>query len=367
MTAARRRAALLALIALLAFPLSALAREDAPSYSADSLDAFKSLMLGITERLMPEFYITCPEDVFSRLTENDFSLIHDIEDASGIAARDMTYWTGKCRFYYSNITYYPGYRVLNKWRMDDFSDMSETDWALYSAAQEIVERAQAETNDTLSLEKYLHDEIARRTVYYTNGSSAIERKDTAVGALLDGSADCDGYSDAFYLLGNLAGFTVRLVHGTTDSPTPENPYHMWNAIYLNGEWFAVDVTWNDYEDPDYAISPYYIYLNVGGDLLKRTHFWDDDALVDPIADTSAVPYYYNAMGGVCGGWDEAAYYMKWRLDQGFVTDSIMMPNTEYDNAALNSAVHSVLPGWSWKSWYKSVGDDLYICYYLYRR
>ena len=366
MAAVRRRAALLMALVLLALPLHALAQEDAPSYSADSLEDFKSLFLGLTEHLAPEFYISCPENVFDRLTENDFALIHDVEDASGIALRDMEYWTGSHRFHYSNITYYPGYRVMNKERMNDFSDMSETDWALYNTAREIVARAQAETNDTLSLEKYLHDEIARRTTYYTNNISGLERKDTAVGALLDGIADCDGYSDAFYLLGNLAGFTVRLVHGTTDSATSENPYHMWNEIHLNGEWFAVDVTWDDYEDPDYAISPYYIYLNVGGDLLSRTHTWDNASLLDPIATASAVPYYYNAMGGVCGGWDEAANYILWRFNQGVITDSIMLPDTVYDNAALNAAVQRALPGWSWKSWYKTVGSDLYICYYLYQ-
>ena len=267
----RLRAAALALLLLLIPAFSASAREEAPTYSADSLEEFDSLMLGLTERLTPEFYIECSEDVFAQLTENDFDLLYHIEDASGIAQRNMTYWTGSRRLFYSEITYYPGYRVLNKWRMNDFSDMSETDWALYNTAQEIVSRAQSETNDTLSLEKYLHDEIARRTVYYTNGNSELERKDTALGVLLDGSADCDGYADAFYLLGNMAGFTVRLVNGTTDNATAENPYHMWNEIYLNDQWYAVDVTWDDYEDPELNFSPYYIYLNVGGDKLRRTH------------------------------------------------------------------------------------------------
>ena len=72
------------------------------------------------------------------------------------------------------------------------------------------------------------------------------------------------------------------------------------------------------------------------------------------------------MGGVCDGWDYAAGYMSWRLDQGIVTDTIMLPNMAYDNAALNAAIQRALPGWSWKSWYKTVGSDLYICYYLYQ-
>ena len=44
----------------------------------------------------------------------------------------------------------------------------------------------------------------------------------------------------------------------------------------------------------------------------------------------------------------------------------MLPNMAYDNAALNAAIQRALPGWSWKSWYKTVGSDLYICYYLYQ-
>ena len=362
MIAIRRRAALLAALLLLALPLTAAAREEAPSYTVDSLEAFKSLFLGLTEHLTPEFYIECSEDLYAQLTENDFELLYHIEDASGIARRNMTYWTDNYRLLYSEITYYPGYRVLNRWRMNDFSDMTDIDWALYNAAQEIVGRAQAEASDTLSLEKYLHDEIARRTVYYTNGNSELERKDTAVGVLLDGSADCDGYADAFYLLGNLAGFTVRLVHGTTVNATEENPYHMWNEIYLNTQWYAVDVTWDDHDNEEF--SPYYIYLNVGGDKLRYTHTWDSASLLDPIAEETGAAWYYSAMGGVCDSWDHAAGYIAWRLNQGIVTDSITLPDVAYDNDALNRAIQSRISDCTWKSWYKSVGDDLYICYDL---
>ena len=108
-------------------------------------------------------------------------------------------------------------------------------------------------------------------------SMGINIFDAAVGVLLDGIADCDGYSDAFYLLGNLAGFTVRLVHGTTNNPFEGNPNHMWNEIAMDGEWYAVDVTWDDYEDESRPFSPYCIYFNVGADRLGRTHFWDDSA------------------------------------------------------------------------------------------
>ena len=54
MAAIRRRAALLMALVLLILPLHALAREDAPSYSVDSLEDFKSLFLGLTEHLAPE-------------------------------------------------------------------------------------------------------------------------------------------------------------------------------------------------------------------------------------------------------------------------------------------------------------------------
>ena len=53
MAAIRRRAALLMALVLLALPLHALAQEDAPSYSVDSLEDFKSLFLGLTEHLAP--------------------------------------------------------------------------------------------------------------------------------------------------------------------------------------------------------------------------------------------------------------------------------------------------------------------------
>ncbi len=312
--------------------------------------------------MAPEFTFTCTPELFEQLIANDLDLLYSIEDASGIARRFMTYWNDSYRLKYSEIQYYPGCNVISAVRTGQLNKLNGDELELYTLAQEIVDEARAASEDTLSLEKYLHDEICRRTRYYTYESDELTRKDTAIGALIDGLAECDGYADAFYLLGNLAGFNVRYVHGQTTSMGS----HLWNIVHLNDEWFAMDVTWDDFEADNYAFAPYYIYFNIGADRLSATHSWYDDALLEPIAQTTGIPNYYNAVNGVCDSWSDAGGYIAWRLEQGQVTDSIMMPNFQYDNDALHNAICNALPSsWkSWSSWYKNVGNDLYINYYI---
>ena len=64
------------------------------------------------------------------------------------------------------------------------------------------------------------------------------------GAIVNKKAVCDGYSKAFLKIAQDCGLTVARVSGQA------NGYggwegHSWNQIYLDGEWYNVDVTWED--------------------------------------------------------------------------------------------------------------------------
>lgn len=361
----KRLFALLLCLMLLTVPAAHAAESSDSTYHCTSLYEFKYQFSALAQDMLTEYTIICSEELFAQLTADDFALLHDIEYNNGMLKRDLKYNTSTRRLIYSDILYYPGFKVVAASRSGLFEKLSIDETELYDLAMQLVTEAEAATSDTLSLEKYLHDLITRRTVYYSTDSTEPERKDTALGALVDGLADCDGYADAFYLLGNLAGFNVRYVRGLTPN-SENNSHHLWNAVHLNGEWYAMDVTWDDFESDGYNdCSPFYAFFNIGADRLSLSHSWNDDALLEPIAAETGIANYYNAVGGNCTDWNYAAGYMNWRLEQGQLTDSIMLVGFDYDNDALNTALCNTLTGsWSWNTWYRSYGDLLYIIYYF---
>lgn len=170
---------------------------------------------------------------------------------------------------------YPGTRILRALRANDLSALTGDERRAAQLAVEIVENARAEASDALALERALHDWLCEN-VDYTNGEMTVPdvpRFCGALGALLDGEANCQGYSDAFYLLAGLAGFEVRHQNGTDASGAA----HTWNVIRLNGKWYIVDVTHDDVESSN---TWHYKAFNAGLDLIDHT--WPEEGSIAEI-------------------------------------------------------------------------------------
>ena len=70
-----------------------------------------------------------------------------------------------------------------------------------------------------------------------------DRNKTAIGALIDGYAQCQGFTDAFYMLGRMCGLNVGRIGGTKDNG---KILHAWNWItFSDGKSYCVDVTLDD--------------------------------------------------------------------------------------------------------------------------
>ena len=171
--------------------------------------------------------------------------------------------------------YYPGQRIVWAWQSGDFSGLSEKEQQTFDAAMALVERGRQATDDEMELELWLHDWLCDNVVYdspyayvYPEDYVGLDEL-TCVGAILNGKANCQGYADAFYLLGTLAGMEVHKVFGEV-----EEGGHCWNAVRLDGWLYTVDVTFND----SYC----------GADD-EQTYIWYNNAL-----DMN----HYNVFGGV---------------------------------------------------------------------
>lgn len=104
------------------------------------------------------------------------------------------------------------------------------------------------TEDTTEYEKVraVYDFIKERTSYdiIHKKNDNYHLKSTAYGALINGQAACQGYAVLMYRMLREAGVGVRVVTGTAQYETGDE-YHAWNIVCIDGNWYNVDVTWDD--------------------------------------------------------------------------------------------------------------------------
>ena len=161
----------------------------------------------------------------------------------------------------------PGAKVAYAYKSGNTSILSNEEQKLYNVAVEIVNKA-ARKPTPIMKEFYIHDEITARVDYsYSLGA----RVGNAIGAFLDGKANCQGYSDAFYMLGQMLGLNVGKMSGRT-----RGNQHIWNTItFDDGKTYAVDCANDDASFSTSKEGGYnnYIYFNAAEEILNVTHSW----------------------------------------------------------------------------------------------
>ncbi|MBD5560111.1 MAG: DUF4358 domain-containing protein [Clostridia bacterium] len=103
--------------------------------------------------------------------------------------------------------------------------------------------------------------------------------DNPVGALVYGKAICSGYSSTFQLFMDVLGIPCITIDGQANAPAEP---HSWNAVELDGQWYYVDVTW---DDPVTGV-PGHRYLNQTTAYLEEhgPHIWDREGLPEIAAE-----------------------------------------------------------------------------------
>lgn len=88
--------------------------------------------------------------------------------------------------------------------------------------------------------KVIHDYIIDNTEYdklkYENKNDTTYKSNTAYGVLIEGYGTCNGYADAMAIfLSKLNVINYKI----------SNDEHIWNLVYLDGNWYHLDLTWDD--------------------------------------------------------------------------------------------------------------------------
>lgn len=115
--------------------------------------------------------------------------------------------------------------------------------------------------------KTVHDFLIIALDYDTS-PEAPEASYHAFGALETGKAICGAYAELMALLLNEAGVPCRIVTGTGDGIE-----HAWNMVYIAGEPYHVDVTWDDPVMNMGGSTLRYDYFNLTDEDMERDHQW----------------------------------------------------------------------------------------------
>ena len=140
----------------------------------------------------------------------------------------------------------------------DKSQKAQMEKELSNKVHEITSQVTATT--PFEIELQLHDILCQNVTYVRNDSDPL--KYTAYGALVKGSAVCEGYSRAMQLLLAQYGIKSTLVTGKAD-----NIGHMWNLVYIENAWYHLDATWNDLENGQVS----HTYFNLTDSEISKDH------------------------------------------------------------------------------------------------
>lgn len=95
------------------------------------------------------------------------------------------------------------------------------------------------------------------------------------GALVQKKSVCEGYAEAFKYIMDKIGITCVLVSGTASNSEGKTENHEWNYVQLDGNWYAVDATWDDpilVGNGRLTSSDKYRYFLKGSNTMNKNHF-----------------------------------------------------------------------------------------------
>ncbi len=112
----------------------------------------------------------------------------------------------------------------------------ETRTLVRQAVSEIKVDGKSDYEIVNAVNDYLCDKVE-----YAPSEPYAPEEHTGYNALKNGSAVCDGYSRAAKMILNELGISCHIEVGDCH----EGGGHAWNLVEVDGEWYQLDVTWND--------------------------------------------------------------------------------------------------------------------------
>lgn len=158
--------------------------------------------------------------------------------------------------------------------------------AVNSKVQAIVTAVIKSGMSEYDKELTLHDYVVNKVKYdYQNLQNDTIPDDsfTAYGALIKGTAVCQGYAESMYRLLNKAGVKCMIISGSGN-----NVPHAWNLVSIGGVYYHLDTTFDDPVSSSGDVLSYN-YFNLPDDEMSKNHSWD--AADYPKCSSNAANYF----------------------------------------------------------------------------
>jgi len=135
--------------------------------------------------------------------------------------------------------------------------------------------------------KAVHDYLVLNLAYDTRLSN-----NSPYSALTEGTTACNGYAMLAYKMLKELGIEVRLISGVASSQAFITQNHAWNMVKLDGNWYHLDVTWDDPvpDEPGRILYDYYLLTDKE---ISKNHNWKTGGIngEEKPYPTSTTPYY----------------------------------------------------------------------------
>ena len=177
-----------------------------------------------------------------------------------------------------DMTLYDHSTIVAAWNGGDESGLSDKDKAILDACRTAFAEAVTDGMTEYETELALHDWLMAHGKYDDRSRDNVAHigrpnNTDPYGMLVNGYGICLGFATTFQLLMDLADIECITVVGAAYDSTAD---HAWNMVKLDGEWYCVDVTWNNsYEDAGGSAKATHKYFNVTSAMLRENqHQWD---------------------------------------------------------------------------------------------
>jgi hypothetical protein len=242
------------------------------------------------------FTINFPNNLFAYSNFTD-AYLEEIMNAICIDRPDIFYYAGQKitgGTLYSNGEYLKTLNyVVGVYDSTYYTNTNVSGY--YNALINAMKSVPVDLSNRYNFIKSVHDYLAD-TVYYPdlNTSDYVKSAHDAYGALVEGRAVCQGYSDAVKLICDYYHIPCVCISGKSDGYG-----HMWNAIQMDdGKWYLMDLTWDDQDSwlfyDFFLVGTQSTNTNFGGKQFSAEHVNDCDLLLPlPILDYSTTAYNRN--------------------------------------------------------------------------
>ncbi len=176
--------------------------------------------------------------------------------------------------------------------------------------RELINKLEAECDDILSKipsdadefqkELFIHDYIINNCTY---DADTGEKSSSAYSCLVEGISACEGYSKAAKLLLEKAGIESYTVSGDSWNIPGKVEGHMWNIVNIDGDYYHLDVTWDDPTVQDGEETLSHLFMNVTDKEISIDH----SNYVSDFACSSTKANYFVKSGKMFSSFNDSDY------------------------------------------------------------